>query len=219
MARVARNTQQKETTTDIAPVDAGGQESPAQGQPPIVDVMRKLAEPFPSAEVRARIGTKSRNTNKAQVLAYIDARTVMKRLDDVLGPENWQSELRPLGEKGFICRLSFRLPGTQEWLHREDVADLSAVEAIKGGASDAFKRAAVQLGIGQYLYDLPAPWVSLVNDQLPKAFKFPLPNWALPLNEQQEVAAPAPAQVSAPAQEEARPWDIGKVTVTADDLL
>jgi len=217
MARVARNTQQKEIT-DTASVDAGGYGSQVQNKLSIRDIMRKLSEPFPSSEVRARIGTKSRDRSKAQVLAYIDARTVMKRLDEVLGPENWQSELRPLGDKGFICRLSFRIPGTQEWLHREDVADLSAVEAIKGGASDSFKRAAVQLGIGQYLYDLPAPWVNLVNDQLPKAFKFPLPNWALPLNEQQE-AATTPAPVLIPVQEEDRPWDIGKVTVTTDDLL
>lgn len=144
------------------------------------EIQAALSAPFPRDEVLGRIGTKTKDGRKAQILAYVDARTVMKRLDDVLGVGGWTDEIRPIADgKGFICRLGIRIPGG-DWIYREDVADLSQVEAVKGGASDAFKRAAVKFGVGRYLYDLGSPWVNLDGRGfLPRDFRFPLPDWAL----------------------------------------
>ncbi|OCX68475.1 hypothetical protein A6M27_17075 [Acidithiobacillus thiooxidans] len=148
---------------------------------PEVSIWDRLAAPFPRSEIQGRVQGKPGRTGKAQVVAYIDARTVMKRLDDVIGPQNWKDEVRLMeGGAGFISRISLRIPDSGEWIYREDVADLSSIEALKGGASDAFKRAAVKLGIGRYLYDLPTVWVDLNgSNYLPRGFVYPLPDWAV----------------------------------------
>jgi hypothetical protein len=181
------------------------------------ELQAALAAPFPRSEVLGRIGTKTKDGKKAQVLAYVDARTVMKRLDDVLGIGGWMDEIRPIADgKGFICRLGLRMPdGT--WVYREDVADLSQVEALKGGASDAFKRAAVKFGVGRYLYDLDSPWVDLdARGFLPKNFVFPLPNWAL--LEQDRLALSQPTKSADPDEV---PWgnNVHPLPSTGSDLL
>ncbi|MHB1666148.1 Rad52/Rad22 family DNA repair protein [Thiomonas sp.] len=179
-----------------------------------------LGEPFPSKEVLGRVGSTSRDKAKGQVLAYVRARTVMKRLDEALGPDNWKDEYRPLGEKGFICRITYRVPGTDEWIYKEDVADLSQIEPIKGGASDAFKRAAIKLGVGRYLYDLESPWVRLEDGCLPRNFQFPLPDWAKP--EAEHNGQPPVAAKVAPAEKsEQKIWNFpqGGGKPQADDGL
>lgn len=182
------------------------------------ELQKALAAPFPRNEVLGRIGTKTKDGKKAQVLAYVDARTVMKRLDEVLGVDGWMDEIRPIADgKGFVCRLSLRMPD-DTWIHREDVADLSQVEAVKGGASDAFKRAAVKFGVGRYLYDLGSPWVDLdARGYLPKNFVFPLPDWAL--LEQDRLASPG--RTNTAGQEDEAPWgdNVHRLPATGSDLL
>ena len=85
------------------------------------------------------------------VLCYIQARDVMDRLDQVVGPANWQSRYPIAGDKT-ICELSIRVDG--EWITKSDGAGDTQVEADKGAISDALKRAAVLFGIGRYLYRL-----------------------------------------------------------------
>ena len=70
-------------------------------------------------------------------VAYIDARDCQDLLDEVVGPENWQSFV---GE----C-----------WVWKSDTGSESNVEKDKGHVSDAFKRACVSWGIGRFLYRLP----------------------------------------------------------------
>ncbi len=84
-------------------------------------------------------------------VAYIDARDVMDLLDEVVGPENWQDSFREIGGKMY-CTLSIKIG--DEWIHKEDIGTPSNMDADKGEASDAFKRAAVKWGIGRFLYDL-----------------------------------------------------------------
>jgi len=48
------------------------------------------------------------------------------------------------------------------WIKRTDIAGATDMEGAKGGASDSLKRAAVQLGVGRYLYHLDSPWVEIV---------------------------------------------------------
>lgn len=125
--------------------------------------------------------------------AFITAREVMARLDLVFGPGGWTSSVVPFEvgkEPGFVCRI------TAGGVYHEDVADLTDVEAVKGGASGAMKRAAVHFGIGRYLYDLPGGYIQVdpkgvFHGELRKdgtaggktRFSWnppPLPAWAIP---------------------------------------
>lgn len=121
---------------------------------------RKLAAEFPRECVHWRVqGTpiKRGEVYSAMALAYIDARDVMDRLDDVCGPDNWQDEYVETAKGRIICRLGIRLDGG--WVWKSDGAGETAVEGEKGGISDALKRAAVKWGIGRYLYRLDSPWL------------------------------------------------------------
>lgn len=119
-------------------------------------MFEQLRAPFPRDAIQWRAQTVTRDGTKALALAYIDARAVMNRLDDVVGPENWQDEYDCVNGRT-ICKLGINVDGV--WVWKSDGAGDTQVEAEKGGISDAFKRAAVKWGIGRYLYDLDAPWV------------------------------------------------------------
>jgi hypothetical protein len=112
-----------------------------------LELFAALAAPFDSEEVRIR-------TQGGRQLQYITARTVMNRLDDVLGPENWWDEYQPL-EHSVICRLTIKLPSGAT-LTKSDAGGYAGMpdsgDDDKSGFSDAFKRAAVKFGIGRYLY-------------------------------------------------------------------
>lgn len=147
-------------------------------------VAEALKVPFPENNIHWRIGatnkkTEARRTNnnnakatKGVPLAYIDARDVMRRLDEVVGIGNWRDEYAMIGSRLF-CKLSLKVDG--DWITKMDCGSESETEAEKGQVSDAFKRAAVKWGVGRYLYYMPAEWVDL--DQYGK-FKPP----AIPSN-------------------------------------
>lgn len=138
---------------------------------------QKLECPFPTHSVSWRIGRKSKDGKSAILLAYIDARDVMERLDRACGFENWQCRYNLADSGVLICELGIRVNG--EWLWRANGAGDTQVEAEKGKCSDAFKRAAVLWGIGRYLYGLPTPRVQI--DQYGKWTQDPaLPDWATP---------------------------------------
>jgi hypothetical protein len=112
-----------------------------------LDLFAALAAPFEHDEVRVR-------PQEGRQLQYITARTVMNRLDDVLGPSNWWDEYVPL-EHSVICRLTIRLPDGST-LTKSDAGGYAGMpdsgDDDKSGFSDSFKRAAVKFGIGRYLY-------------------------------------------------------------------
>lgn len=148
------------------------------------EIYEKLLEPFDPNDLEWRAGSFSEKTNKALAFAYVDARAVMKRLDDVIGPENWMDSYEAVagdgGKRGFICTLYLKING--EWISKQDGADETDFEAIKGGLSDAFKRAANKWGVGRYLYSLPETWTPA--EKFGKVVKITskpqLPLWALP---------------------------------------
>ena len=114
-----------------------------------------LCRPFPVEDIEWKL-IQVRDNGESGIVgrcsAFITAREVMARLDLVFGPGGWTSSVVPFEvgkEPGFVCRI------TAGGVYHEDVADLTDVEAVKGGASGAMKRAAVHFGIGRYLYDLP----------------------------------------------------------------
>jgi hypothetical protein len=111
------------------------------------ELFAALAAPFEPEEVKIR-GQAGRQ------LHYVTARTVMNRLDNVLGPENWWDSYTP-GESSVMCRLTIRLPDGSE-LTKADAGGYAGMaddgDDDKSGFSDSYKRAAVKFGVGRYLY-------------------------------------------------------------------
>lgn len=145
-----------------------------------MDLQEKLSAPFLPSEIEWRIGATNREKTKGIALPYITNRAIMNRLDDTVGITNWKNEFF-IQDKAKICGISLRIDN--EWITKYDGADDTNIEATKGGISNAMKRAAVQWGIGRYLYKLPTIWVAIEPNG--KSYKIKgkppeLPNWALP---------------------------------------
>lgn len=121
--------------------------------------LEDLKKPFDPAAISWRVGSTTKDKSKGMALAYIDARDVQDRLDEVCGVDGWQCRYVPMHDKKTVCEVGIRI--NSEWIWKADGAGDSDVEAEKGALSDAFKRAAVRWGIGRYLYDLDSPWVEL----------------------------------------------------------
>lgn len=129
-----------------------------------MDVFEQLKAPFPPEKVSWRVGSTNKEKTSGLALAYIDARDVMQRLDDVVGANRWQvryshADKKTICELSIYCLYEGSLSG--EWVTKANGAGDSDIEAEKGAISDAFKRAAVLWGIGRYLYELPNVWVDL----------------------------------------------------------
>lgn len=118
--------------------------------------LSKLAAEFPRAAVSWRAQSVTKDGTKAMALAYIDARDVMARLDEVCGIDGWQCDY-PHAAAKTVCRIGIKVG--DEWVWKANGAGDSDIEAEKGALSDAFKRAAVLWGIGRYLYAIETPWV------------------------------------------------------------
>lgn len=120
-----------------------------------------LAAPFAESDVKFKPGQhrendKSQEGYELRAMAYVDARAIMDRLDEIIGQENWQDDYRELPNGSVECKISIRIG--DHWIHKTDVGTESDYEAEKGAYSDAFKRACVKLGIGRYLYSLASFW-------------------------------------------------------------
>lgn len=98
----------------------------------------------------------------ATILAYKDARCDMQRLDEVVGPLNWKRE-HLNGNRN--CRVSIWCVDKGEWVSKEDTGTESNTEAQKGLASDSFKRACTNWGIGRDLYAYPSIKVKLNQNE------------------------------------------------------
>lgn len=107
-------------------------------------------------EIDCRI---ARVTDKAvMLLLYKDARVDMNILDETVGPLNWQRKHEVIGGNLF-CSVGIYDPDKKEWIWKQDVGVESYTEKEKGQASDAFKRACFNIGIGRELYTAPTIWV------------------------------------------------------------
>jgi len=185
------------------------------------EIIAKLSEPFAADEIEWRAGSTNQDKTRALALAYINARAVMNRLDEILGAENWSDSYQVItgeGKRGYICTLALRL--NNEWITKADGADESDFEATKGGLSDAFKRAANKWGVGRYLYNLEAIWAPCepVGKSV-KITKVPvLPAWALPQKNAalQEFEKLQSAKASKPTPTPANP-NLGAADKTADE--
>ena len=112
-------------------------------------------------EIECRVGT---TTNSGcSLLMYKDARVDMRLLDEVVGCMNWKRE-HELINGNLFCTVSIR-DEKGEWVSKQDVGVESNTEKEKGQASDAFKRACFNWGIGRELYTCPFVWVQLGADE------------------------------------------------------
>ena len=121
--------------------------------------LTKLADFFQPDELEWRAITISKRTGKGLAAAYVTNRAIMARLDSVCGIGGWQNEYRPGPNGGVVCGLSIYVEERGQWVTKWDGADNTDVEAVKGGLSNAMRRAATQWGIARYLYDFPQQWV------------------------------------------------------------
>lgn len=116
---------------------------------------KKLKEPFPLDQ----IGFLPKGHSGDQVLAipYLDSRDLMERLDDVVGAGNWSFDWQPMAAEGVAVKGILTVAGVT----RSDVGESGADDDSKwkSAVTDAFKRCAVQFGLGRYLKSLPNIWV------------------------------------------------------------
>lgn len=96
----------------------------------------------------------------AVVLLYKDARVDMRLLDEVVGALNWKREHTIIGDR-LYCTVSIFNEQTGEWVGKSDVGTESNTEKEKGQASDSFKRACFNWGIGRELYSAPFTYINL----------------------------------------------------------
>lgn len=140
--------------------------------------LEDLKKPFPVERISWRVGSTNekkdyqtkkviQKATKGIALAYIDARDVMDRLDEVVGASNWQCKYESVNG---IMMCSIGIYIGDQFIWKCNGAGETAVEGEKGACSDAFKRAAVLWGIGRYLYEVENVWLDL-NEY--KKFKNP----------------------------------------------
>lgn len=89
------------------------------------------------------------------LLLYKDARVDQNILDETVGPENWQRSHEIIGDN-LYCTVSIWDAAKKAWVSKQDVGTESKTEAEKGQASDSFKRACFNWGIGRELYTAPS---------------------------------------------------------------
>ena len=126
------------------------QEWEKEKSPEVIIIETGLKAPFAPNKIKWRAA--DFRGKKSSALLYLDARDVMDRLDEVVGINNLHTEYTDL-ENRCVCKLSVRYDNDFDWVSKSDLGTQSTFEGDKGMYSDALKRAAVQHGIGRYLYD------------------------------------------------------------------
>ena len=96
------------------------------------------------------------------LLLYKDARVDQNILDETVGPENWQRSHELIGNN-LYCTVSIYDADKKMWVSKQDVGTESNTEAEKGQASDSFKRACFNWGIGRELYTAPRIKIDVVK--------------------------------------------------------
>lgn len=122
---------------------------------------KKLSEPLSIENIDFRV----QSVNKwwyAIILPYKDARVDMNRLDEVCWTENWE---RIHSRDNKNCKVSIWDDSKRLWVSKEDTGTESNTEEEKGLASDSFKRACFNWGIGRELYDYPIISIKLNDDE------------------------------------------------------
>lgn len=121
-----------------------------------------LSAPFPSADIDWRVSATTQDKSRGLAVPYVTNRAIQNRLDDTVGVDGWHNDFVPWkNDRAQLCGISIYFPDAQAWLTKWDGADDSDIESVKGGLSDSMKRAAVEWGIGRYLYGMTQVWVAI----------------------------------------------------------
>lgn len=133
-----------------------------------------LGKPFESDSIKWRIQYMTKEKTKGFAVPYADSRAIADRLDEVVGQLNWQDSYTAwhnISETdknnvttitaSQLCTISIYYKEMNAWISKTDGASNSDIEPVKGGLSDAFKRAATKWNIGRYLYKFDGKWVEI----------------------------------------------------------
>ena len=130
-------------------------------------------------DIEVRVAQTLAGNNKVRVnlLLYKNARVDMKILDELFTPMGWKRTHKLIGDRLYCCVEVYN-PETKEWICKEDVGVESNTEAEKGQASDSFKRACVNWGIGRELYTAPKITIELNENEYTKDQNSRIKVWA-----------------------------------------
>ena len=120
--------------------------------------METKIRPLRADEIEVRV--QQIKETGCSLLMYKDARCDMRLLDETFGTNGWQRTHEVINGNLF-CTIEIWDKEKNQWIKKQDVGTESATEKQKGQASDSFKRAGVNVGIGRELYDVPFIWISL----------------------------------------------------------
>ena len=113
-----------------------------------------------ASEIECRV---AKVTDKGcSLLLYKDARVDQRLLDEHVGPMSWQRKHEIIGGN-LYCSVGIYDAEKEQWIWKQDVGTESYAEKEKGQASDSFKRACFNWGIGRELYTAPFIWVTDFN--------------------------------------------------------
>ena len=119
--------------------------------------LKNLSKPLAIEDIDFRVQSINKG-GYATILAYKDARVDIKRLNEVCGVLGWQREHTRDNRN---CIISIWDKENKQWVSKEDTGTESMADSQKGLASDSFKRACFNLGIGIELYDYPIIQIKL----------------------------------------------------------
>lgn len=125
--------------------------------------MTKTIRTLSPSEIECRVQTVKETG--CSVLLYKDARCDMRILDEIFGPLNWQRK-HELVNGNLFCTVSIWDESKKQWIDKQDVGTESNMDKEKGQASDSFKRACVNVGIGRELYTAPFVWITLTSEDI-----------------------------------------------------
>ena len=130
-------------------------------------------------DIEVRVAQTLAGNNKVRVnlLLYKNARVDMKIMDELFTPMGWKRTHKLIGDRLYCCVEVYN-PETKEWICKEDVGVESNTEAEKGQASDSFKRACVNWGIGRELYTAPRISVELTDKEYTRGQDGKIRVWA-----------------------------------------
>ena len=110
-------------------------------------------------EIECRIGMVKEGKGMS-LLLYKDARADMKILDETFGMFGWEREHEVI-DGNLYCTVRVWDDNNKRWISKQDVGTESNTEKEKGQASDSFKRACFNFGIGRELYTAPFIWIPI----------------------------------------------------------
>lgn len=128
------------------------------------ELRQALAAPFSNGDIEWQVSATTQDKTKGLAVPHVTNRAIQNRLDGTVGIDGWQNEFRPWKDgKAQLCGISIYFQQQKQWLTKWDGADDSDFESVKGGLSDSMKRAAVEWGVGRYLYGMTQIWVKIVQ--------------------------------------------------------